>query len=379
MATGKSPLARNYDKILAAIAVALLAGAIFCFISAKGSARRDKESFDNALKARAPAHPALDRDAATASARASREALLRMAKPFQMAADPESSAGFFVPEVRVWCVKCRKPIPFSSEKCPLCGVEQPKKSGESIDATLDTDTDGIPDIWEREHGFNPLAADSDLDFDGDGFTNLEEFLAGTDPRDKGSHPDLMGFIRVASVETAHLPLVFKSEIKMAGDKYKCQFNYIDKELGNRVKSLFVDVGELIGPLDRLPGTSLKAPPRFADFRLAALEHRDETFFDKIENREKTRSVPVAIVERVSTGRKIEFMIDKESTDSVYVVVFVQTHDKDNTEYTADGSAGEAVFDIAGEKFLLVGVDGRNGPVTIRRLSDKKEFVIQRLE
>ncbi len=41
----------------------------------------------------------------------------------------------------------------------------------------DSDNDGIPDEWETTHGLNPQdAADGNKDRDGDGYTNLEEYL-----------------------------------------------------------------------------------------------------------------------------------------------------------------------------------------------------------
>lgn len=50
-------------------------------------------------------------------------------------------------------------------------------------APADRDHDGMPDEWEKQHGFNPGdLGDSAKDADGDGFTNLEEFLNGTNPR-----------------------------------------------------------------------------------------------------------------------------------------------------------------------------------------------------
>jgi hypothetical protein len=47
----------------------------------------------------------------------------------------------------------------------------------------DTDGDGMPDDWERRHGFNPAdPADGSADADGDGYTNVEEYLNATNPR-----------------------------------------------------------------------------------------------------------------------------------------------------------------------------------------------------
>ena len=45
----------------------------------------------------------------------------------------------------------------------------------------DADKDGLPDWWETLYGLNPIVADSHVDSDGDGRTNLEEYNAGTNP------------------------------------------------------------------------------------------------------------------------------------------------------------------------------------------------------
>lgn len=54
----------------------------------------------------------------------------------------------------------------------------------------DSDGDGLPDGWEVAHGLNPLSATGDDgaagDPDHDGFSNLAEFTAGTDPRNPQS-------------------------------------------------------------------------------------------------------------------------------------------------------------------------------------------------
>ncbi|MGB8981696.1 MAG: hypothetical protein WCC12_07450, partial [Anaerolineales bacterium] len=47
-------------------------------------------------------------------------------------------------------------------------------------ACTDSDRDGMPDVWEQKHGFNSNdASDATEDADGNGYTNIEEFLNGT--------------------------------------------------------------------------------------------------------------------------------------------------------------------------------------------------------
>jgi hypothetical protein len=46
----------------------------------------------------------------------------------------------------------------------------------STEPPPDRDDDGIPDEWERKNGLNPSVADDKGDADGDGYTNLEEYL-----------------------------------------------------------------------------------------------------------------------------------------------------------------------------------------------------------
>ena len=53
----------------------------------------------------------------------------------------------------------------------------------------DSDGDGMPDLYEVEHGFDPLDdSDAQQDADGDGYSNLDEYQQGTDPNDVENYP-----------------------------------------------------------------------------------------------------------------------------------------------------------------------------------------------
>ena len=39
----------------------------------------------------------------------------------------------------------------------------------------------MPDVWEKQHGLETGVSDDADDTDGDGYTNIEEYLNGTDP------------------------------------------------------------------------------------------------------------------------------------------------------------------------------------------------------
>ena len=54
----------------------------------------------------------------------------------------------------------------------------------------DWDNDGMPNDWEIQHGLNPYdPLDAHLDKDGDGLSNLEEYLLGTDPNKRDTDGD----------------------------------------------------------------------------------------------------------------------------------------------------------------------------------------------
>jgi hypothetical protein len=62
------------------------------------------------------------------------------------------------------------------------------RSGQEL---TDTDSDGLPDWWEKLHGLDWQEQDSHLDPNGDGWTNLQAYLNGADPNRDNRVPTLL--------------------------------------------------------------------------------------------------------------------------------------------------------------------------------------------
>jgi len=82
--------------------------------------------------------------------------------------------------------------------------------------TSDTDNDGMKDYYEIIHGLHPTDSnDAGLDPDLDGLTNLQEFLANTDPHNKDTDGD--GIDDGYEVRNGLNPLVNDAALDLDGD------------------------------------------------------------------------------------------------------------------------------------------------------------------
>jgi len=80
------------------------------------------------------------------------------------------------------------------------------------DGTNDTDGDGLPDTWERDHGFHPRARDNlEVDDDEDGLALRDEYRYGTDPWDSDSDED--GFNDGTETANGFDPAVASARLK----------------------------------------------------------------------------------------------------------------------------------------------------------------------
>lgn len=75
-------------------------------------------------------------------------------------------------------------VPDDQDAFPNDPTESVDTDNDGIGNNKDTDDDGdqIPDYWEIQYGLNPLdKTDAAKDSDGDGKSNLDEYLNGTNP------------------------------------------------------------------------------------------------------------------------------------------------------------------------------------------------------
>ena len=143
-----------------------------------------------------------------------------------------------VAELRVNCVKCNRPIPIDAVMCPFrnCNAQQPK----IISAQAkDTDLDGIPDEWENRYELGANIDDAAQDADSDGFTNYEEYSAGTHPRDETSAPPPVTKLRLIKAGRIPLPLAFGGAQRSAQDTI---FMVKNKRTG---RDCYVRIGDVI--------------------------------------------------------------------------------------------------------------------------------------
>ena len=280
--SGGGFFAAHWDWLVAAVGVvALVVGVALFVMTGGGDPEENASAVVNRLKLAKKADTGVKAVDMTPYERALQFAV----KPPTIAEVADEGGNFLVSERRIFCQVCKKPIKDGTKVCPLCGEAQPEPEKPVADA----DSDGLPDDWEKKYGLDVAQNDADADKDGDGFTNAEEFAAGTDPADKLSHPDYFASLKVVlPLKETVLPFYLRSYMKTpSGMKLEFFDPKRRNDYGKNGYRYSVLVGEAIGD---------------TGFTAKSFEQKEKKAKIKGSNVERTVDVSAVTIVRKADGK-----------------------------------------------------------------------------
>lgn len=308
--TKKNFLAAHYEWIAIGVAVAVLVGAGVFAAGAFGSdpadcAEEAVARYGRTVKAGETGVKAVD------LGDYNRVSTLLDAKKVPHLADIDASGSFLASAARVFCGHegCHRPMPAAAKVCPFCGKEPVVVEAPVVVA--DTDGDGITDDWEKQYGLDANdPADAEQDKDGDEFTNLEEFLAKTDPTNKNDHPDYFESLslRLPLAETK-LSFYLERVMQLPDGSYKFYFKdpKARNDYGARGVSYECRAGESVGK---------------TGYTVVSYNQKQDTVSIKAVAGEqalkKTVDVSTATIERASDKRRFELRVGSNKLIAVDV-------------------------------------------------------------
>lgn len=329
----------HYDKLIAICVILVLLGSLLYLVMQIGAVRSQMNAYEREINNLRPQYP----DVTELDVGEFDAAMQELREPLQLSI--WTNRLLTVPEARVWCVDCKRPIPYDVMVCPHCRADQPVPR--EIDDTYDTDGDGIPDSWEKKWGldpYNPL--DAALDLDGDGFTNLEEYRAGTDPSDAKNHPPIEDRIELERIDSRPFRLKFMSKMRMPNDNWRFGLN----DLSTR-KTHFVNIG------DEVLGFVVDSFEQKTQQDEGSSIKRD---ISSLYLRSGRLRIPLVWQEEVKY---------QEHTVHLYFTL-------DNERFVL--KRGD-VFEIRGNKYVLMKIDSGVPSVVVIRVHDRKNFTIGEAE
>ena len=355
--SGGGFFAAHWDWIVAAAGVVALVGGVVLFaMSGNGDPEENAANVVRRLKSA----KRTDTGVKPVDMSTYERALQFAVKPPQIAEVEESGGNFLASEKRVFCQACKKPIKDGSKTCPFCGEAQP----EPEKVVVDSDGDGLPDWWEEKYGLDTAQNDADADKDGDGFTNAEEFAAGTDPADKSSHPDYFDSLKlVLPLKETVLPFYLRSYMKTPNGM---KLEFFDpkrrNDYGKNGYRYSVLVGEAIGD---------------TGFTAKSFEQKEKKVKIKGSNVERAVDVSAATIVRKEDGKELVVALEeKRKPVDVRATLEFSRGETKTFEVRTGGT-----IDLYGNKYKVVEVKnvGKGAKVTLEDSLLGKIRTIEALE
>lgn len=374
MAAQLPPILRQYDRLAAVAVLAVLLLSLLYLIFAGLQQTQEVQDYAGTVALKQPTKATLK----SADLTDARKLLDFTAAPPKTAlltvrTDPDAP-NLCTPERRLLCVACAKPIKWETKLCPFCKGQQPAEQKIDI-ANADSDGDGLPDKWENDHGLNPQdPSDAETDLDQDGFTNIEEFLAKTDPANPKSHPPYVSRMKLAGIDGTKLRLrvVDKMELPSTKDAagkvvrhYQVVFVQVDEEGSEQTGAIRVEEGELV---------------KNSGFRFVAYHEKPRKQIAVGANKQ-VRFINVSTIEleRVADGKRIETVFkDPVNPDwpgdpliEQRATIEFDLPDTESVTVAPNGS-----FTVKGEGFTVTVIDPEKKLVRIKENASGKSFDLQ---
>ena len=294
-------------------------------------------------------------------------------KPVLLADVPEKTESFLASERRVLCKKCKKAISGdirACPQCPFCG----EKQEEEQKVVLDADNDGMADEWEKRFGLNAGdPADANADADGDGFTNLEEYEAKTDPTDRNDHPDYLDSLKIVlPLKETYLPFVFTAANKIPAG-WRCEFFDAKQkdDYGRMGRTITAIIGEEIGKGTKNP----------TGYVLKSYEKKEAKHERKgMKGMFVTVDVSEVKVERKSDGKVLTLVIGSKKAKPVAVDVQATLVYERGGSKNLDVVSGSEIS-LNGVKYRIVSIEtvGKGAKVTVANSLTGKKRTLEALE
>jgi len=346
-------LIRHYDKAIAVVVLAALLVSLFVLARSAAESRERKDRYQADVAGMRPKHETL-----APLSTGPYEAAQRNLHFPQTLRQPDSGVGLFVPERRVRCVDCLYPIRADAKECPFCHAPQPEPV--VIDKNkLDSEGRGIPNGWRMKYFGHPYAMAEDLsraddDADGDGFTNLQEYQANTNPRDPKDHPDWIDLLRCKEIAVRPFPFTLTSAIRMPKGDLQLTFNMRGSD-----NTYFVKKGEPIGKTGLI----------YSNCTTTVEKVHDPKVGDKNNNRYE------ALLFRPADGKTFTLRDNDTQSPMEQEVVLMLTVGKKSNEYRV---ATGGTLELDGQRYKVdvnLGVDSQPHSVVLENLSTAKKSTV----
>ena len=331
-----------YDQLIFGVVLVGLIASLAYLGWHVGTVQTAQQAFISEIDTISPAHPTAEPVDVTPL----ETALAAVRGPSQMALG-EAIPAMWVPGTRVQCVDCRRPIPFKAGTCPFCRAEQPVEIWDRPDRDLDRD--GIFDVWEDKYGLNPKdPTDARKDSDGDGFSNIEEFLASpkTSPTDPDDSPSIAIKLCLQSLVADPFHLRFKSVIKLPNGGRQFAIN----TRGNS-KTYFKKIGEDV-----------------EGFMLHSFEPKSE----KVKKSGIMMNVDVSVLTLKRGNKLIGLTKGKGVQYNEYTCTLLFKADMSTFTLRLNDA-----FDLQGKRYKLIDIDSAAKRVVIKRVLDGVDLQVRK--